>query len=90
MLAWDALRERVYVHRRPLEITLTLSCEASIHEVEHRAKEVLHRGRVLRINYTGTEQQILMIARPKHHRSLAEISESLRVLDGVNGVDMTR
>jgi putative Mg2+ transporter-C (MgtC) family protein len=76
--------------RRPLEIILTLACEASIHDVEDRAKEVLHKGRVLRINYTGTEQQIMMIARPKHHHSLAEISERLRELDGVNGVDMTR
>ncbi len=84
------LEHETLPHRRPLEITLTLTCEASIHDVEHRAKEVLHRGRVLRINYTGTEQQILMIARPRHHHSLAEISEGLRVLEGVKGVDMTR
>jgi hypothetical protein len=45
---------------------------------------------VLRINYTGTEQQIMMIARPRHHRSLSEISERLRKLEGVRGVDMTR
>jgi hypothetical protein len=45
---------------------------------------------VLRINYTGAEQQILMIARPRHHHSLAEISQRLRELDGVEGVDMTR
>jgi len=76
--------------RRPLELTLTLACEASIHDVEHAAKDVLHNGRVLRINYTGTEQQILMVARPKHHHSLAQISEALRKLDGVQGVDMVR
>ena len=90
LLVVKKLEHETLPHRRPLEITLTLACDASIHDVEHKAKEVLHRGRVLRINYTGQEQQILMIARPKHHRSLAEISESLRVLDGVNGVDMTR
>jgi putative Mg2+ transporter-C (MgtC) family protein len=84
------LEHETLPHRRPLEITLTLDCKASIHEVEHRATEVLHRGRVLRINYTGTEQQIMMIARPRNHHSLAEISERLRELDGVNGVDMTR
>jgi putative Mg2+ transporter-C (MgtC) family protein len=84
------LEHETLPNRRPLEITLTLACEASIHEVEHRAKEVLYKGRVLRINYTGSEQQIMMIARPKHHHSLAEISERLRKLDGVNGVDMTR
>jgi len=76
--------------RRPLELTVTLTCEASIHDVEHAAKGVLHDGRVLRINYTGTGQQILMIARPKHHHSLAQISETLRKLDGVQGVDMVR
>ena len=31
-----------------------------------------------------------MVARPKHHHSLAEISENLRKLDGVRGVDMVR
>jgi putative Mg2+ transporter-C (MgtC) family protein len=76
--------------RRPLEITLTLSCEASIHEVEHRAKDVLHKGRVIRINYDGKDQQIMMIARPRHHHSLAEISQRLRELDGVEGVNMCR
>jgi len=84
------LEHETLPHRRPLEIILTLACEASIHDVEHRAKEVLHRGRVMRINYTGKEQQILMIARPRNHHSLAEISEKLRALEGVNGVDMTR
>jgi putative Mg2+ transporter-C (MgtC) family protein len=90
LLVVKRLEHETLPHRRPLEITLTLHCEASIHDVEHRAKEVLHKGRVLRINYTGTEQQILMVARPKHHHSLAEISENLRKLDGVSGVDMTR
>jgi putative Mg2+ transporter-C (MgtC) family protein len=90
LLIVKKLEHETLPHRRPLEITLTLACEASIHDVERRATEVLHRGRVMRINYTGTEQQILMIARPKHHHSLSEISESLRELDGVNGVDMTR
>jgi putative Mg2+ transporter-C (MgtC) family protein len=84
------LEHETLPHRRPLEITLTLTCDASIHEVEHRAKDVLHRGRVMRINYTGKEQQILMIARPRNHHSLAEISEALRELEGVSGVDMTR
>jgi len=51
---------------------------------------VLHKGRVIRINYTGKDQQIEMVARPRHHRSLAEISQRLRDLDGVQGVDMTR
>jgi putative Mg2+ transporter-C (MgtC) family protein len=90
LLVVKRLEHDTLPRRRPLELTLTLTCEASIHDVEHSAKGVLHNGRVLRINYTGTEQQILMVARPKHHHSLAEISEALRKLDGVRGVDMVR
>jgi putative Mg2+ transporter-C (MgtC) family protein len=90
LLVVKRLEHETLPRRRPLELTLTLSCAASIHDVEHRAKEVLQDGRVLRINYTGTEQQILMVARPKRHYSLAEISERLRELDGVQGVDMVR
>jgi putative Mg2+ transporter-C (MgtC) family protein len=84
------LEHHTLPNRRPLEIVLTLSCDAKLHDVEDRAKEVLHKGRVIRINYTGKDQQIEMIARPRHHRSLAEISQRLRDLDGVEGVDMTR
>jgi putative Mg2+ transporter-C (MgtC) family protein len=84
------LEHETLPRRRPIELTLTLDCASSIHDVEHRARDVLHNARVLRINYTGTEQQILMVARPKNHHSLAEISESLRQLDGVQGVDMVR
>ncbi len=90
LLLVKRLEHETLPHRRPLEITLTLTCDASIHEVEHRAKDVLYRGRVLRVNYTGKDQQILMIARPREHHSLAEISERLRELEGVQGVDMTR
>jgi putative Mg2+ transporter-C (MgtC) family protein len=84
------LEHHTLPNRRPLEIVLTLSCEAKLHDVEERAKEVLHKGRVIRINFTGKDQQIEMIARPRHHHSLAEISQRLRELDGVQGVDMTR
>jgi putative Mg2+ transporter-C (MgtC) family protein len=90
LLVVKRLEHDTLPHRRPVELTLTLSCDASIHAVEHAAKSVLRHGRVLRINYTGTEQQILMIARPRHRHSLAEISEDLRKLDGVRGVDMVR
>ena len=84
------LEHHTLPNRRPLEIVLTLSCDAGLHDVEERAKEVLHKGRVIRINFTGKDQQIEMIARPRHHHSLAEISQRLRELDGVQGVDMTR
>jgi putative Mg2+ transporter-C (MgtC) family protein len=84
------LEHETLPHRRPVELVLTLDCEASLDDVDHRAKDVLRHSRVLRINYTGTEQQIMMIARPRHHRSLSEISERLRKLEGVKGVDMTR
>jgi len=84
------LEHETLPHRRPLELTLTLEPGASIHNVEHRARDVLRQTRVLRINYTGTDQQITMVARPRRHHSLAEISEKVRELDGVRGVDMSR
>jgi len=90
LLAVKRLEHDTLPHRRPLELTLTLSCDASIDAVEQAATAILRHSRVLRINYTGTEQQILMVARPKHHHSLAEINENLRKLDGVRGVDMVR
>jgi putative Mg2+ transporter-C (MgtC) family protein len=90
LIAVKRLEHHTLPQRRPLEIVLTLSCDALLHDVEERAKEVLHKGRVIRINYTGKDQQIEMIARPRHHHSLAQISQKLRDLDGVEGVDMTR
>lgn len=47
-------------------------------------------GRVLRIQYNGTTHQILLVARPRYQSRLTEISEKLRALDGVVGVDMVR
>jgi putative Mg2+ transporter-C (MgtC) family protein len=84
------LEHETLPHRRPLEITLTLEPGVDIHNVEHRVRDVLRHTRVLRINYTGTDQQITMIARPRHHHSLAEISERVREVEGVRGVDMSR
>jgi putative Mg2+ transporter-C (MgtC) family protein len=90
LIAVKRLEHHTLPQRRPLEIVLTLSCDALLHDVEERAKDVLHKGRVIRVNYTGKDQQIEMIARPRHHHSLAQISQKLRELDGVEGVDMTR
>jgi putative Mg2+ transporter-C (MgtC) family protein len=90
LIAVKRLEHHTLPQRRPLEITLTLSCDAGLHQVEERAKDVLHKGRVIRINYTGKDQQIMLVARPRHHHSLAQISQRLRELDGVEGVDMTR
>jgi len=90
LIAVKRLEHHTLPQRRPLEIVLTLSCDALLHDVEERAKDVLHKGRVIRVNYTGKDQQIEMIARPRHHHSLAQISQKLRELEGVEGVDMTR
>jgi uncharacterized membrane protein YhiD involved in acid resistance len=84
------LEHETLPHRRPLEITLTLEPGADIHNVEHRVHDVLRQIRVLRINYTGTDQQITMVARPRKHHSLGEISERVREVEGVRGVDMSR
>ncbi len=84
------LEHDVLPNRRPLELTLTLEPGADIHTVEHRARDVLRHTRVLRINYTGVDQQITMVARPRKHHSLAEISQRVRDLEGVRGVDMSR
>jgi hypothetical protein len=51
---------------------------------------VLRHTRVLRINYTGADREITMLARPRRHHPLAEICERVRALEGVRGVDMSR
>jgi putative Mg2+ transporter-C (MgtC) family protein len=84
------LEHETLPHRRPLEITLTLEPGVDLHNVEHRVRDVLRHTKVLRINYTGADQQITLIARPRHHHSLAQISERVREVEGVRGVDMSR
>jgi putative Mg2+ transporter-C (MgtC) family protein len=85
------LERHVLPQRRPMEITLTLTSEAAFHDVETRAREFLREGRVLKVSYTGTEHQILIIARPKDgRRHLTEIAGRLRAMDGVQGVEMMR
>jgi putative Mg2+ transporter-C (MgtC) family protein len=90
LLVVKRLEHEALPHRRPLEVTLTLEPGASLHTVEHLARDVLRHTRVLRINYTGTDQQITLLARPRRHHSLAEISERVRALAGVRGVEMSR
>jgi putative Mg2+ transporter-C (MgtC) family protein len=77
-------------HRRPMEITLTLTSDVAFHDVEMRAREFLTEGRVLRINFNGTDHQILIVAKPREQHRLTEISEKLRALDGVQGVELIR
>jgi putative Mg2+ transporter-C (MgtC) family protein len=84
------LEHEILPHRRPMEITLTLTTDAAFHDVEIRAREYLSEGRVLRVNYTGTDHQILIVAKPRDHHRLSEIAEKLRSLDGVQGVEMLR
>lgn len=90
LLVVKRLEHQTLPVRRPLEITLTLEPGASLHDVEHRARDVLRHTHVLRVNYTGTDQQITLVARPRKHHSLAEVSERVRQLEGVRGVDMVR
>lgn len=90
LLVVKQLEHETLPHRRPVELTLTLEPGASLHDVEHRARDVLRHTRVLRINFTGTDQQITMVARPRKHHSLGEICERVRELEGVKGVDMSR
>jgi putative Mg2+ transporter-C (MgtC) family protein len=84
------LEHEILPHRRPMEITLTLTSDAAFHDVELRAREFLCEGRVVRINFNGTDHQILIIAKPREHHRLTEISEKLRALEGVQGVEMIR
>ncbi len=75
---------------RTLLITLTLERNAHLDEVERLAAGNLPKAKVLRVFYTHEDQILELSTRAPRHASLPKIAESLRLLPGVQGVELSR
>ncbi|WP_433087749.1 MgtC/SapB family protein [Dactylosporangium sp. CA-052675] len=76
--------------RHRIRITLTLAPDHALDEVERAAVGTLPTAHVLRIDYAGHDQSIVLTARGDNDTSLSAIAEALRRLDGVQGVEISR
>lgn len=75
--------------RRLLEVVLTLEPEASMDLIEERAHEVLPRGRVQRVTYSESGQQLFLTAQPEVGTQITSLAEKLRAIPGVHGVEVS-
>jgi putative Mg2+ transporter-C (MgtC) family protein len=75
--------------RRTLEITLTLQAGAALDTVEQEARAIVPRSRVLRVSYAASGQALVLTAQPQYGAPLTKLGETLRLLPGVHGVDIT-
>jgi putative Mg2+ transporter-C (MgtC) family protein len=80
----------VLPRRRQLEVTLTLEPGAPLDEVEHQARSMLGRSRVLRLSYSADRQALVLAAQPINGAPLTLLGDRLRSLPGVHGVEITR
>ena len=69
--------------RHRIQVTLTLAPDFPLDEVEREALEVMPSAHVLRVDYAGHDQSIVLTARGDNNTSLPAIAESLRLLAGV-------
>jgi putative Mg2+ transporter-C (MgtC) family protein len=76
--------------RHRIQVTLTLAPDFPLDVVEREALEALPSGHVLRVDYAGHDQSIVLTARGDNNTSLPAIAEALRHLDGVQGVEIAR
>lgn len=76
--------------RHRIQVTLTIAADFPLDEVEREALEALPSGHVLRIDYAGHDQSIVLSARGDNTTSLPAMAEALRLLDGVRGVEIAR
>jgi putative Mg2+ transporter-C (MgtC) family protein len=76
--------------RRNILVTVALKRGSRLDEVERQVLASLPRARVLRITYAEHEQLIELSAQLPATASLPQIAESLRLLPGVEGVDLSR
>jgi len=58
--------------------------------VEREALQALPGAHVLRVDYAGHDQSIVLTARGDNSTSLPAIAETQRLLDGVQGVEIAR
>jgi putative Mg2+ transporter-C (MgtC) family protein len=76
--------------RHRIHVTLTLAPDHALDEVERAAIAALPTAHVLRIDYAGHDQSIVLRAHGDNGTSLTAIAEVLRRLDGVQGVEVAR
>ncbi|MFB9184637.1 MgtC/SapB family protein [Dactylosporangium sucinum] len=76
--------------RQRVRVTLTLAPDFPLDVVEREAVAALPAARVLRIEYAGHDQTLVLTARADGTASLPAIAEALRRLDGVRGVEIVR
>ncbi|MEU7869045.1 MgtC/SapB family protein [Dactylosporangium sp. NPDC049140] len=76
--------------RHRIRVTLTLAPDHPLDEVERAAVAALPTAHVLRIDYAGHDQSIVLTTHGDSDTSLPAIAEALRRLDGVQGVEIAR
>jgi putative Mg2+ transporter-C (MgtC) family protein len=90
-LAMVKFCEREYLpRRRTLEVVLTLEPEAPLDQVEREVMDILPRSRVLRVSYELGGQSLVLTAQPQNGTPITSLGERLRLLPGVQGVEITR
>ncbi len=83
--------EREYLpRRRILEVVLTLESDAALDIVEREVTAILPRSRVLRVSYELGGQSLVLTAQPQNGTPITQIGERLRLLPGVQGVEISR
>ena len=76
--------------RHRIQVILTLVPDASLEQVEREALDALVQARVLRIDYAGHDQSIVLTARADNNTSLPAVAERLRHLAEIQGVEVSR
>ncbi len=76
--------------RRTLTATLTLEQGARLDEIERLTIASLPIAKVLKVYYTAEGQLLEVSARAPRGASLPQIAESLRLLPGIHGVELSR
>jgi putative Mg2+ transporter-C (MgtC) family protein len=73
-----------------LLVTIVLSPDAALDQVERQAMTQLRRPRVVSVDYAANEQKLIFEAHAPIGESLGAIAEGLRLLRGVAGVAVSR
>jgi putative Mg2+ transporter-C (MgtC) family protein len=76
--------------RHRIRVTLILAPGHPLDEVERAAVAAVPGAHVLRIDYAGHDQSIVLTAHGDGGTSLSAVAEALRRLDGVRGVEIAR
>jgi putative Mg2+ transporter-C (MgtC) family protein len=76
--------------RHLIEVTLVLEPDTALDTVEREALAALPNARVIRVDYAGHDQSLVLTAHGRPNTSLPAIAEALRALPGVQGVEVAR